>query len=137
MSVVGDAKIYNQIATAGRVRQVVDDLDIPALPCGPGEGPTWLTIQSCALVAPERRLQVLTWSPCRSRRNLFHHPHPPACCSEVGCLRVCSQPHTNFQTSNAVMSLFKVLLSLLKLLQYHTLWPKTLKANTVQYSIHT
>ena len=36
MSVVGDAKIYNQIATAGRVRQVgtlelVDDLDISAL----------------------------------------------------------------------------------------------------------
>ena len=31
MSVVGDAKIYNQIATAGRVRQVVDDLEISAL----------------------------------------------------------------------------------------------------------
>ena len=31
MSVVGDAKIYDQIATAGRVRQVVDDLDISAL----------------------------------------------------------------------------------------------------------
>ena len=31
MSVVGDAKIYNQIATAGRVRQVVDDLEISTL----------------------------------------------------------------------------------------------------------
>ena len=31
MSVVGDAKIYNQIATAGRVRHVVDDLEISAL----------------------------------------------------------------------------------------------------------
>ena len=31
MSVVGDANIDNQIATAGRVRQVVDDLDISAL----------------------------------------------------------------------------------------------------------
>ena len=31
MSVVGDANIYNQIATAGRVRQVVGDLDISAL----------------------------------------------------------------------------------------------------------
>ena len=30
MSVVGDAKIYNQIANAGRVRQVVDDLEISA-----------------------------------------------------------------------------------------------------------
>ena len=31
MSVVGDANIDHQIATAGRVRQVVDDLDISAL----------------------------------------------------------------------------------------------------------
>ena len=31
VSVVGDANIDNQIATAGRVRQVVDDLDISAL----------------------------------------------------------------------------------------------------------
>ena len=31
MSVVGDANIDNQIATAGRVRQVVDDLDISPL----------------------------------------------------------------------------------------------------------
>ena len=31
MSVVGDANIDNQIATAGRVRQVVDDLEISAL----------------------------------------------------------------------------------------------------------
>ena len=31
MSVVGDANIDSQIATAGRVRQVVDDLDISAL----------------------------------------------------------------------------------------------------------
>ena len=31
MSVVGDANIDNQIATAGSVRQVVDDLDISAL----------------------------------------------------------------------------------------------------------
>ena len=31
MSVVGDANIDDQIATAGRVRQVVDDLDISAL----------------------------------------------------------------------------------------------------------
>ena len=31
VSVVGDANIDNQIATAGRVRQVVDDLEISAL----------------------------------------------------------------------------------------------------------
>ena len=31
MSVVGDANIDNQIATAGRVRQVVDDLEISTL----------------------------------------------------------------------------------------------------------
>ena len=31
MSFGGDANIGNQIATAGRVRQVVDDLDISAL----------------------------------------------------------------------------------------------------------
>ena len=31
VSVVGDANIDNQISTAGRVRQVVDDLDISAL----------------------------------------------------------------------------------------------------------
>ena len=31
MSVVGDANIDDQIATAGRVRQVVDDLDISKL----------------------------------------------------------------------------------------------------------
>jgi hypothetical protein len=31
VSVVGDANIDSQIATAGRVRQVVDDLDISAL----------------------------------------------------------------------------------------------------------
>ena len=31
MSVVGDANIDNQIATAGRVQHVVDDLDISAL----------------------------------------------------------------------------------------------------------
>jgi hypothetical protein len=31
VSVVGDANIDDQIATAGRVRQVVDDFDISAL----------------------------------------------------------------------------------------------------------
>jgi hypothetical protein len=62
-AVVGDANIYNQIATAGRVRQVVGDLEISALqarargnnplgllnlcPVGPKRGP------SCVLLIAE------------------------------------------------------------------------------------
>jgi hypothetical protein len=105
---------WNQIATAGRVRQVVDDLDIPALltrargdplclslvPCGPGEGPSWLTIQSCALVAPERRLQVLTWSPCRSRRNLLN-PHVALGWDWVGSVRESNQDWDTFTDGEA------------------------------------
>ena len=59
VSVVGDAKIDNQIATAGRVRQVVDDLDISALLARARGNP--LCLQPCVRWS-QREDRALAWS---------------------------------------------------------------------------
>ena len=55
MSVVGDANIDNQIATAGRVRQVVDDLDISALQTRARDNPLCLNLEPGG---PEERTEL-------------------------------------------------------------------------------
>ena len=56
MSVVVDANIDNQIATAGRVRQVVYDLDISALLARARGNPLCLTL--CPVSGPEERTEL-------------------------------------------------------------------------------
>ena len=56
VSVVGDAKIDNQIATAGRVRQVGDDLDISALLARARGNPLCLNLVSGG---PKERTELL------------------------------------------------------------------------------
>ena len=51
MSVVGDANIDNQIATAGRVRQVVDDLEISALQARARGNPLCLNLRLAFIVS--------------------------------------------------------------------------------------
>ena len=53
IAVVGNPEIEDEVPRPSRVLEVVDNLDVAALPAVRKSGPRIDTIQSCALVAPE------------------------------------------------------------------------------------